>query len=117
MTKTWEQQAADSLPGPGHHPYQSQYVAFAVRAAETFAPFHAPNGMHDPTGAHQPIMKPHPDKTAICCQVPLTASGTYDNCRLRMSSHCLTHICAVLDIDMASTKGGFIVALAYLRPC
>ena len=69
VTKTWEQQAADSLPGLGHHPYQSQSVAFAVRAAEAFAPFHASKGAHDPAKAHEPIITPHPAKTAICCQV------------------------------------------------
>ena len=96
--KTWEQQAADSLPGPGHHPYQSQSVAFAVRAAEALAPFHAPNGAQDPTRTHEPIPAPHPSKTAICCQVRHAASGTQDNFRPTHAHSPLGahHLCSAL---------------------
>lgn len=68
VTRTWEQQAADALPGPGRHPHQSQSVAFAVRAAEAFAPF---NSSHSHAAeADAPLSaSPHPDRTAVCCQV------------------------------------------------
>ena len=68
VTRTWEQQAADALPVPGRHPYQSQSVAFAVRAAEAFAPL---NSSHSHAAeADAPLSaSPHPDRTAVCCQV------------------------------------------------
>lgn len=71
VPRSWEQQAADALPLPARHPYQSQSVAFAVRAAEALAPFNA-----DPLHASDAsISTPSAAKTAICCQVTMhTAS-------------------------------------------
>ena len=72
--RTWEQQAGDAMVAPGHHPYQSQSVAFAVRTAEAFARF-------DASDSHA-LSAPDADKTATSCQVrhELTPLHTHAIC-------------------------------------
>lgn len=105
MTRTWEQQAADALPVPGRHPYQSQSVAFAVRAAEAFAPF---NSSHSHAAeADAPLSaSPHPDRTAVCCQV----------CPACMPMQCCNgHAYAVSDCISVQPLQGDMSAAAALR--
>ena len=69
VTRTWEQQADDALPTPGRHPYQSQAVAFAVRAAEAFASCTSRYSLSSTELEASACTSPQPEITAVCCRV------------------------------------------------